>query len=460
MDALRTDLYQLTMAAGYFHRGMGSRTATCEMFVRRLPPSRRFLVAMGLARFLRYLEDLCFTDEQIAYLASVPALRDAMTPAFNDYLRGFRFRGDVWTVPEGTVFFEQEPIVRVTAPLIEAQIVETFLLSAVNHATMIASKAARMMISAGDAALVEFGTRRTHPEAALDAARAAYAVGFVGTSNVEAGMRYGIPVMGTAAHMWTMAHPSEEAAFEAYVAIFPSASILLIDTYDTLEGARRAAAVAGDKLRGVRLDSGDIGALSKEVRRILDEAGCQRAKIVASGDLNEHKIQALREAGAPVDMYGVGTDLVTSRDSASVGGVYKLVEIGEGEARSPIAKFSEGKATLPGPHQVYRRRGPGGELARDLIALADEPAPAGAEPLLAQVMRGGARIGPAEGLDAVRARAAKELAALTPALRDLGEPYDGVDATVPEHEPEISPRLAALVEEVRARVTQGSGEAR
>jgi nicotinate phosphoribosyltransferase len=460
VDALRTDLYQLTMAAGYFHRGMASRTATCEMFVRRLPRGRRFLVAMGLERFLRYLEDLRFTDEQIAYLSTIPALADAMTPAFGDYLRAFRFRGDVWAVPEGTAFFAREPILRVTAPLIEAQIVETFLLSAVNHATMVASKAARVVLSAGDAGVVEFGTRRTHPEAALDAARAAYAVGFAGTSNVEAGMRFGLPVVGTAAHMWTMAHPSEEAAFEAYVAVFPSASILLIDTYDTLEGARRAAVIARDKLKGVRLDSGDLGALSAAVRRILDDAGCASARIVASGDLNEHKIAELRRAGAPIDLYGVGTDLVTSRDAPALGGVYKLVEIGEGAELAPIAKFSEGKATLPGAHQLYRARGDGGQIARDVIALADEPAPEGAEPLLAQVMRAGARVVPPEGLDAIRGRARREIAGLPEALRAIEDTEAGRSdddgPAAPAFAPELSPRLRRLIDRVRARVVGGS----
>ena len=281
VDALCTDLYQLTMAAGYFHRGLASGIATCEMFVRRLPRRRRYLLAMGLERALRYFEELRFTDEQIAYLGTIPSLRDAMSPAFADYLRRFRFTGDVWAVPEGTLVFANEPLVRVRAPLIEAQIVETFLLSTVNHATLIASKAARIVHAAGSAQAIEFGSRRTHPDAAVDAARAAYAAGFVGTSNVEAGMRYGVPVTGTAAHMWTMAHPSEEAAFEGYVATFPSATILLIDTYDTLRGARRAAAIAGDKLKGVRLDSGDLLGLSRGVRKILDEAGCPDAKIVA-----------------------------------------------------------------------------------------------------------------------------------------------------------------------------------
>lgn len=459
MDALHTDLYQLTMAAGYFHRGMASRVATCELFVRRLPRHRRFLVAMGLARVVRYLEELRFTEEQIAYLSALPALADAMTPAFCSYLRDFRFHGDVWAIPEGTVFFANEPALRVTAPLIEAQLIETFALSAINHATAIASKAARIVLAAGDAGVIEFGTRRAHPEAAIDAARAAYAVGCVGTSNVEAGMRFGIPVLGTAAHMWTMAHPTEQAAFEAYVAVFPSAAILLIDTYDTLVGAARAAAIARDKLKGVRLDSGDLGTLSVAVRRILDDAGCTSAKIVASGDLNEHRIAELRRAGAPIDLYGVGTDLVTSIDAPALGGVYKLVEIGDvergaGGERTPIAKFSEGKATLPGAHQVHRFRDRSGKLARDVIALEGEPMSPDAEPLLAPVMARGARVAPREGLDAVRTRARAQLAGLPEALLSIDdEPERGAPFAA-----EVSPRLGALVEAVRARVVSGGGK--
>jgi nicotinate phosphoribosyltransferase len=448
VDALRTDLYQLTMAAGYFHRGLVPAVATCEMFVRRLPRRRRFLLAMGQERVLSYLEHLAFTEEQIAYLGTVPALRDAMTPAFRDYLRAFRFTGDVWAVPEGTAVFATEPLFRVRAPIVEAQIVETFLLSAVNHATMIASKAARVVIAAGDAEVLEFGTRRTHPEAAIDAARAAYAAGFVGTSNVEAGMRFGLPVMGTAAHMWTMAHPTEEEAFAGYVATFPSASILLIDTYDTLRGAERAAKIARDKLKGVRLDSGDLLQLSRGVRRILDEHGCASAKIVASGDLNEHRIAELRAAGAPIDVYGVGTDLVASIDAPALGGVYKLVELTRDGASLPIAKFSEGKATLPGPHQIFRRLDAGGRLAGDVIALAAEPPPEGAAPLLVPVMQQGARVAPAEPLAAVRARAAASLAALPAELRDINEPTPMWAPFLPA----LSPHLAELVDVVRARV--------
>jgi nicotinate phosphoribosyltransferase len=448
LDALRTDLYQLTMAAGYFHRRMVGVTATCEMFVRRLPKHRRYLLAAGIERLLAYLELLRFRDEEIAFLSEVPALRDAMTPAFVDYLRRFRFTGDVDVVPEGTVVFANEPLVRVRGPIIEAQIVETFLLSAINHATMIATKAARVVAAAGGASVIEFGTRRTHPDAAVDAARAAYVAGFSGTSNVEAGRRFGIPVLGTAAHMWTMAHPSEEAAFEAYTAVFPNASILLIDTYDTERGALCAARVAREKLRGVRLDSGDLLALSRAVRAILDQNGCAQARIVASGDLNEYKIERLRRAGAPIDMYGVGTDLVASVDAPALGGVYKLVELERDGVRTPIAKFSEGKATLPGAHQVYRFQADG-VLARDVIARTDEPPPPGSRPLLVSAMRAGGRLAPAESLDSIRARARAEVAALPAELLELDE--DTSDTRHGLFEPAVSAQLSALVEEVRAR---------
>ncbi|MFO0588322.1 MAG: nicotinate phosphoribosyltransferase [Polyangiaceae bacterium] len=446
MDALRTDLYQLTMAAGYFHRGMKEDVATCEMFIRRIPKARRYLVAMGRDRVLRYLEGLRFTTEEIDFLATVPALKDAMTPAFREYLARFRFTGDVWAVPEGTVVFANEPLFRVTAPIIEAQLVETYLLSVVNHATMVATKAARIVRAAGDAGVVEFGTRRTHPGEALDAARDACAAGCVGTSNVEAGMRYGLKITGTAAHMWTMAHASEEEAFKGYVEIFPNASILLIDTYDTLRGAERAAKIAREKLQGVRLDSGDLLALSKGVRKVLDENGCKSAKIVASGDLNEYKIEALRSGGAPIDLYGVGTDLVSSIDAPSMGGVYKLVEHSHNGERSPIAKFSEGKGTLPGPHQVWRfARDVGFE---DVIALADEDPKAlregPAEGLLEHAFSAGKRVGPKDTIDAIRARVKAGLDRLPPEAHVLSEGPPAVVAAV-------SPRLAELVEEVRAR---------
>jgi nicotinate phosphoribosyltransferase len=284
-------------------------------------------------------------------------------------------------------------------------------------------------------------------------------MGFVGTSNVEAGMRFGIPVMGTAAHMWTMAHPSEEAAFEGYVEVFPNASILLIDTYDTIRGAERAARIARDKLKGVRLDSGDMLALSKAVRKILDGAGCSSAKIVASGDLNEYKIAAFRAAGAPIDVYGVGTELVTSVDSPSLGGVYKLVQIERDGQVKPIAKFSENKVTYPGIHQVHRFRDASGRLVRDVLALEDEPGdglgPEGAaqsEKLLVPVIRDGKRTRPEEGLDVIRERARRELASLPDELHVLEEPPPANERRDAPFSVVASPRLRELIEQVRAEV--------
>jgi len=460
-SALATDLYQLTMAAGYFHRGMRGHVATCELFVRRLPRARRYLVALGIDELVRHVEALRFSDEDIAFLAELPALRAAMTPAFCDYLRGFSFTGDLWAVREGTIAFENEPLVRVRAPIIEAQILETFALSLVNHATMVGSKAARVVTAARGRTVVEFGTRRTHPDAAIDAARAAYAAGFAGTSNVEAGRRYGIPVLGTAAHMWTMAHPTEAASFEGYFQVFPDGAILLVDTYDTVRGARRAARICREKLKGVRLDSGDLGALAKLVRPVLDAEGAPQAKILVSGDLNEHIVERLLADGAPIDTFGIGTEVVCSVDAPSLGGVYKLVELDDGNERRPMAKFSEGKGTFAGVHQAYRITAASGAFDRDVLALDDEGPPtlAGgqlAHALLAPVMIGGKRrAGPAP-LDEVRAHVASGLSALPPYLRDLA-PAEPGDRRYPI---EPSSRLRAVTEEVRRRfVTEGaSGE--
>lgn len=456
-DALATDLYQLTMAAGYFHRGMHAHVATCELFVRRLPKARRFLLALGLDEVSQHLEALRFTEQDIAFLAELPVLASAMTPAFRDYLRAFRFTGDLWSIPDGSVVFENEPFLRVRAPIIEAQIVETFALSLVNHATMVGSKAARMVLAASGRACVEFGTRRTHADAAVDAARAAYAAGFVGTSNVEAARRFGIPVMGTAAHMWTMAHPSEEASFKGYFEVFPSSTILLIDTYDTPRGALRAARVCRERLRGVRLDSGDLGALAREVRGILDAEGAGQAKILASGDLNEHTIASLLASGAPIDTFGVGTELVCSVDAPSLGGVYKLVELDDGSERRPMAKFSEGKASYAGVHQTYRITDEAGFFDRDVLALDDEGPPtlAGgqlAHALLSPVLLSGKRRAPSPRLEEIRARAAASLAALPPVLRELAPPQTGED----RYAVEPSARLRIVTDEVRRRFVADS----
>jgi nicotinate phosphoribosyltransferase len=450
LAALLTDLYQLTMAAGYFHRGLADMRATCELFVRRLPRARRYLIANGIEAGLAFLTGLRFAEEEIDYLASLPALRDAMTPAFRRYLRELRFDGDVWAVDEGTPMFGNAPFLRVEAPIIAAQLAETFLLSAVNHGTMIASKAARMVRAAGTAGVVEFGTRRTHPLAAVDAARAAYLVGAIGTSNLQAGQRFGIPVVGTAAHMWTMVHDSEEEAFRNYAATFPNAATLLIDTYDTVRGAERAANAAGERLAGVRLDSGDLLALSKAVRSVLDARGLREARIVASGDLNEYKITELLAGGAPIDLFGVGTELVCSNDAPSLGGVYKVVEHEHLGRVVPIAKLSEGKASYPGPHQVYRRRAAGAPI-EDVVALAGEPAPAGTEPLLRQRVKSGAWVDGPTPLARCRERAMAELAALGDDLHRLEPPEQSYPVRV-------SAAVEALTAEVRAAHELRAGE--
>lgn len=453
ISPLVTDLYQLTMAAGYFHRGFAEHIATCEAFVRRLPTTRRFLVALGVDAILDTIEGLRFSDEDVAFLKTVPALASAMTDDFCAYLRAFRFTGEVWAVEEGTLVFDNEPILRVRAPIIQAQLLETVLLSTINHATMIGSKAARMVIAAEGRALVEFGTRRTHPDAAVDAARAAYAVGFAGTSNVEASRRFGVPVSGTAAHMWTMAHASEEEAFRSYVSVFPKTSILLVDTYDTVRGALRAARVAGEDLVGVRLDSGDLDALSRQVRAVLDREGAPRAKIVASGDLNEHSISRLVASGAPIDTFGVGTELVCSVDAPSLGGVYKLVEIDDGSGPRGICKFSEGKATMPGAHQVLRVTDDG-LYEHDIIVLDHEDTPTlassdqGVTALLSKAFEDGQRVRASSPLTEVRARVAAGLSALPLSVRSLAPrgPSEVGYAVVP------SAAILGLTEDVRARV--------
>lgn len=442
MSALSTDLYQLTMAAGYFHQGLEATEACCEMFVRRLPRPRRYLLAAGIEQVVAYIHDLAFSADDIAFLSDLPALRDAMTPPFVDYLKRFRFSGSVNAVREGTVMFAGEPFLQVTAPIIEAQIVETFVLSTLNHATMMASKAARIVQAAAGRNLLEFGTRRTHPGAAVDAARAAYLAGFQATSNVEAGRRFGIPVRGTAAHMWTMTHDSEQQAFDNYVATFPNAAILLIDTYDTVRGAERAAASAKEQLKGVRLDSGDLDALSRQVRAVLDRHGLHKAQILASGDLNEYKIAQMVADGTPIDAFGVGTELVCSKDAPSLGGVYKVVQFVRDGRTVPIAKFSEGKATYPGPHALYRRRGDDGAPKEDVLALAGEGGFESIEALLEERIRAGALVRKPRELADSRAHAAGELATLSAWHKDL-EPTQ-------ERQPvRLSPGLERLTADVK-----------
>ncbi|MXZ88182.1 MAG: nicotinate phosphoribosyltransferase [Dehalococcoidia bacterium] len=431
------DLYELTMAASYFARGM-NEPATFELSVRRLPPNRGFLVACGLEDAVAYLDGFAFGDDAIDYLRSL----GAFDGAFLDALARLRFTGDVWAVPEGEAVFGQEPILRVTAPLIEAQLVETFLLSAVSFQTMIATKAARIALACGDRAFVDFSGRRDHgADAALKVARASCVGGASATSNVLAGQLYGLEVSGTMAHSYVLAFPDEADAFRAYTRDFPQGAVLLIDTYDTVEGARRAAAVAnelraeGVAIRGVRLDSGDLATLALAVRDVLDAEGCADLRIFASSDLDEYRIADLLAQGAPIDAFGVGTRLGTSADAPSLVAVYKLVD----GARGPVMKHSPDKASHPGVKQVYREERNGASLG-DTIALAGETGVAG-RPLLERVMASGERLGAPESLAVLRDRRATAVARLPETARRLKADADAYPVR-------LSPGLATLIEEL------------
>lgn len=396
MNALLTDLYQLTMAAGYWAEGKTAELATFELFTRKLPPHRDYLVAAGLAQAVDYLLNLQFTGEEIQFLRGLPQLR-GVSAAFFDYLREFRFTGDVWAMPEGTPLLPNEPILTLRAPVIEAQIPETYLLAQIGFQTMIASKCVRVVGAAQGLPVVEMGTRRAHgPEAGTLAARACYLAGAAGTSNVLAGQLYGVPVYGTAAHSWVMSFSRESQAFIALQKLLGEGTIYLIDTYDTLRAARTVSEL-GRPLWGVRLDSGDLDLLSRKVRQILDQAGLQHAKIMVTGDLQEDKIRALIQAGAPIDSLGVGTDLSTSADAPNIGVIYKLVEM----AGRYTAKNSEAKATLPGHKQVFRQSG------RDVLALNTETFPG--EPLLSPVLVNGKLVQPLPTLQEIRQRVQRSL---------------------------------------------------
>jgi nicotinate phosphoribosyltransferase len=418
--ALFTDLYELTMMAGYYTAGLEA-PATFELYVRALPPRRSFLVAAGLEQALAYLEELRFTADDIAHLRRLPALRRVRREFFDEYLAGFRFTGDVWAAPEGTPIFPPAPLLRVTAPLPEAQLVETALLALVGFQTSVASRAARMVRAAEWRRVVEFGARRSHGvEAGVLAARAAFIAGCESTSNVEAGRRFGIPVSGTMAHAWVTAFPDEQQAFRQFVRIFGDHTVLLLDTYDTLAAAR-AVAASGLTPAAVRLDSGNLAALSRDVREILDAAGLRATKIFVSGDLDERRIASIVESGAPVDGFGVGAALSTASDAPSLGAVYKLVEVERGGTAVPVKKHSPGKETAPGRKQVWRVVA-GGRAVEDVIELADAPPPAAgatAEPLLTRVMRAGRREEPPLPAAELRARCLAAIERLPPEVRRL-----------------------------------------
>jgi len=418
---LLTDLYELTMLQAYYERGM-TDTAVFELFVRKLPPGRDFLVAAGLEQALDFIEGLRFDEEELGWIRSCGLFR----PAFAEHLKELRFTGDIHALPEGTAFFPDEPLVRVTAPLPEAQLLETRVLNLIHFQTVIASKAARVRLVAANKGLIDFGLRRAHgAEAGLLAARASYLAGFDGTSTALAAPRFGVPVFGTMAHSFVQAHASEAEAFAHFAAAFPEKAVMLVDTYDTVAGARTAVKVAKG-LKGVRLDSGDLDDLSRKVREILDAHGAGKAIIFASGSLDEEVVARLVAAGAPIDSFGVGTSMTTSSDHPYLDAVYKLQEYA-GRARR---KRSTGKATWPGRKQVYRRYAADRRFAGDVVTLHDDVQ--SGEPLLSRVMERGRRL-PQPSLEESRKHCARQLAALPQAF-----PYPV----------EISPALRALAAEV------------
>ncbi len=446
-SALLTDLYELTMLQSYHDHGMNA-TAVFELFVRALPPRRNFLVAAGLEPVVRFLEQLRFEPAELDWLAASGRFR----APFLASLRDLRFTGDLYAVPEGTPVFADEPLLRVEAPMREAQLVETRLVNLVQLCTLVASKAARCRLAAPGKLLVDFGLRRAHgAEAGVLAARAAYLAGFDGTSNVLAGAQYGMPLYGTMAHSYVQAHRTEALAFEHFARSFPAANTLLIDTYDTEAAAAGLAALArrlaaeGIALHAVRIDSGDLGEHARRVRRILDDSGLRATTIFASGSLDDDRLQALERAHAPIDGYGVGTQLVTSGDHPYLDCAYKL-QAYEGRA---TRKRSEGKATWPGPKQVWRRSDANGVFLEDHVRLAHEtepplagaPGAARAEPLLRPVLRAGGRVGTLPDAPAIRAHALEQLARLPAALRAL-------DDAEPPYPVRISEAIVALRDEI------------
>lgn len=444
MNGLLTDLYQLTMAAGYFETGKGQEQATFELYFRRLPRYRNFVLAAGLQQAAEYLLNLRFSKDEVDYLRTLPQF-SLVSPEFFTALTNFRFTGDLFAVPEGTPVFPEEPILMVRAPLMEAQIVETYLLSMVGFQSLIATKAARAVEAAGGRGVVEFGSRRAHsPQAGVYGGRAAYVGGCAGTSNAECGFKFGVPVFGTSAHSWVLSFENEKQAFRKLQELLGEQTVYLIDTYDTIHGAHLAASL-GQPIWGVRLDSGNLLELSRKVRGILDEAGLHHAKIMATSDLNEYKILEFTAAGAPIDSYGVGTDLATSSDSPSLGVIYKLVELEENGQKRYTAKFSEDKYTLPGAKQIFRFSG------HDVLACAwecfgcDED---GDQPLAVSrpVIVGGELVDPPPDAAAARQHALESVKKLPSTIRSLFDTQD-------PYRVERSDELQALFEKVRGKRT-------
>lgn len=435
-SVLLTDLYQLTMVQAYLKQHMED-TAVFEFFVRKLPKHRAFLMAAGLEQVLDVLEGLHFAPSDLKWLAK----SGRFSRAFVDYAETLRFSGDVQAMPEGTIFFPDEPILRVTAPLPQAQLVETRVINLLNFQTMIASKATRSVLAAAGKPLIDFGLRRAHgAEAGLLAARASYLAGFSGTATVLAGDQFGIPVYGTMAHSFVQAHKDEVDAFEHFAFAQPDNVLLLIDTYDTEAAAHKVVSLSGRlrnkgiHVKGVRLDSGDLADHARKVRRILDEGGLHEAQILASGNLDEYRIDDLVRSGAPIDSYAVGTAMTTSADAPSLDCAYKLQEY----AGRPCRKRSEGKATWPGRKQVYRRQEAKGLIEADIVTLETDSSHG--EPLLQTFMHQGKRMNPYPSLAEIRARAADQLSRLPQGLRTLGD--------APSFDVTIAPALRRLAEMV------------
>ena len=446
-EALLIDLYELTMAQSYLREGMLA-PATFSLFTRKLPHNRSYLVASGLEDVLRYLGEMRFADSDIDYLHST-GIFDAR---FLEYLKSFRFTGDVWAIPEGRLFFLEEPVVEVTAPIPEAQVVETLIINQVNLQSLVASKASRCVWAAHGRAVVDFSLRRTHgTDAGMKVARCSYLAGCVSTSNVLAGKVYGIPIAGTMAHSYVTSFPEEIDAFRAYSRSFPDSTTLLIDTYDTVVGARKAAVVGkemdsmGHRLRAVRLDSGDLTTLSRQVRQVLDEAGLDYVEIVASGGLDEYQVQELVQAQAPINGFGVGTQMGVSGDAPWLDMAYKLVKY---DGR-PILKLSTGKVSLADEKQVYRHRDSRGMFVEDVIALREESLPNEGEPLLTKVMERGRILPGSPTLEEVRQRFQDEFARLPDRYKVL---RDG-----PAYPVHLSPGLHHLQTQVQRQVERAEG---
>ena len=445
--ALFTDLYELTMAQGYFRQGMSSQ-ATFSLFVRPSRVKRSYLVSAGLEDVLRYLEEFSFSSSAIDYLRSTSTFTDD----FLDYLGSLRFTGRVRAIPEGRIYFHNEPALEITAPIIEAQIVETLVINQVNLQSLIATKAARCLWAGRGKALVDFSLRRAHGvDAGMKAARSSYMVGFSSTSNVLAGKAYGLPIAGTMAHSFVTSFEREIDAFRAYAESFPDDTVLLLDTYDTVAAAAKAAEVGremealGHRLRAVRLDSGDLLGLSRDVRRVLDEAGLDYVRVLVSGGLDEFQVEELVQAGAPIDAFGVGTRMAVSGDAPWLDMAYKLVKY----AGRPVLKLSTGKVSLADEKQVFRLRDDEGRLKGDVIGLSDETPPeSGAEPLLEIFMENGEMLAPPPAIEELRERFRIEFAALDDRFKVVKNPA--------KYPVRLSSRLRRLQRDLTAQLEQGS----